>query len=67
MKTNHWYHAFSGIVFVIIGIYFLSAPPENLKGASGTGIQRFLPWVIITWGIFKGINSFLIYKKKKND
>jgi hypothetical protein len=66
MKTNHWYHAFSGVVFISIGLYFLSNPPESLTQSAGAGMQNVLPWVIITWGAFKGVNAYLIYQKKRN-
>lgn len=66
MKTNYWYHAFSGIVFISIGLYFLSNPPDALKQASESAVQNVLPWVIIAWGLFKGVNAYLLFKKNRN-
>jgi hypothetical protein len=53
-------------VFISIGLYFLSNPPESLTQSAGAGMKNVLPWVIITWGAFKGVNAYLIYQKKRN-
>jgi hypothetical protein len=66
MKTNYKYHALTGLVFIGIGLFFLWNSPEALSNNPTSGIQKYLPGVVMLWGGFKLINAYLLFKKQKN-
>jgi hypothetical protein len=53
-------------VFLGIGLFFLWNSPEALSNNPTSGIQKYLPGVVMLWGGFKLINAYLLFKKQKN-
>jgi hypothetical protein len=61
-KTGYLYHWITSGVFIILGLYLLIFSPEV------RGINAF--WfgiVIILWGLFRGFNGYLLYKRKETE
>jgi hypothetical protein len=67
MKSNYKYHAISSLLFLGIGGYFLrqNLAAESQQGFAGS-MHNYLPYVILLWGAFKGINAYLLFQKQKS-
>lgn len=64
-KTGHFYHFLTAVVFICMGLYFWFLNPESL---SLKGINpMWFGGVLLIWGVFRGINGFLMLRKKRNN
>ena len=66
MRIGYLYQLFAGLLFFGIGLYFLFAGEKIFEGSLGEGWHKGFAYVVMAWSVFKWMNAYLLFKKRKN-
>ncbi|NBP06264.1 MAG: hypothetical protein EBV15_08625 [Bacteroidetes bacterium] len=62
-RTGHFYHFLTASIFIGMGTYFWFLHPETLESR---GINPlWFGCILFVWGVFRGINGYLLLRRKR--